>query len=385
MKKKIYVVTGSRADYGLLKILLNKFRNDKKVDLKILVTGMHLLPDFGSTFKEIIKDGFKINKKIKILGHLDTPAAISKATGLGIIKFSSIFRLSKPDMLVVLGDRYEILSAVIAANFHQIPIAHIGGGDTTLGSIDESIRHSITKMSWLHFASSLSSKKRIVQLGENPNRVFVTGSLGVDTLKNTKLLSKKNIERKLKFKFNKKNILITFHPVTLENNTSKKHFDQILLAISKLKHTKLIFTYPNSDTYGKIIIKMIKNFIASKKNDAIAFSSLGQINYLSILNNVDCVLGNSSSGLFEAPSFKVPTINIGDRQEGRLKANSVIDCKPNKKSIFKFIQKIYTKKFREKLRYTKNFYEKKNTSEEIFKKIKTKIVPSEMKKVFFDL
>ena len=187
MKKKIYVVTGSRADYGLLKILLNKFRNDKKVDLKILVTGMHLLPDFGSTFKEIIKDGFKINKKIKILGHLDTPAAISKATGLGIIKFSSIFRLSKPDMLVVLGDRYEILSAVIAANFHQIPIAHIGGGDTTLGSIDESIRHSITKMSWLHFASNLSSKKRIVQLGENPNRVFVTGSLGVDTLKNTKL------------------------------------------------------------------------------------------------------------------------------------------------------------------------------------------------------
>jgi GDP/UDP-N,N'-diacetylbacillosamine 2-epimerase (hydrolysing) len=385
MKKKIYIVTGSRADYGLMQILINKFHKDKDIKLKIFVTGMHLSSNFGNTYREIIQDGFRIEKKVKILNSSDTPTAISKSTGLGIMRFAPLFDVTKPDLLVVLGDRYEILSAVIAANFHQIPVAHIGGGDTTLGAVDEWIRHSITKMSWLHFVSNPLSKKRVIQLGENPKRVFITGGLGVDRLMNIKLLSKKLIEKKMKFKFNKKNILITYHPVTLEKNTSASQFKEILSTVSKLKDTKLIFTYPNSDTFGKIIINMIKKFVSSKKYDSIKFSSMGHINYLSVLKNVDCILGNSSSGLIEAPSIKIPTINIGDRQKGRLKANSVIDSKPVESLITKSITKIYSKKFRRNLKYTRNPYEYKNSSHKIYRIIKNTIIPFELKKLFYDL
>ena len=384
-KKKIYVVTGSRAEYGLLKNLINKFKNDKDIKLKIFVTGMHLSPTFGNTYKEIIKDGFVVDKKVKILSHSDTPKFVLKSMGLGIIKFASLFNVDKPDLLVVLGDRYEIMSATIAAYFNQIPIAHISGGDTTLGAVDESIRHSITKMSWLHFVSNTASRKRVIQLGENPKRVFVTGSLGVDRLRHTKLLSKKFIEKKMKFKFNKRNILITYHPVTLERNTSASQFKEILSAVSKLKNTKLIFTYPNSDTFGRIVINMIKKFVSSKKCDSIQFSSMGHVNYLSVLNNVDCILGNSSSGIIEAPSLKIPTINIGDRQNGRLKANSVIDSKPKKKLILKSINKIYTYKFRNNLKYTHNVYEYKDSSNKIYKIIKNVAIPLELKKSFYNI
>ena len=385
MKKHIYIVTGSRADYGLMKILINKFPKDKGVKLKVFATGMHLSPEFGNTYKEILKDGFKIEKKIHILSSGDTPTAISKSTGLGIMKFAKLFDNDKPDLLIVLGDRYEILSAVIAANFHQILVVHIGGGYTTLGVFDEWIRHSITKMSWLHFVSNFSCKKRVIQLGENPKRVFVTGSLGVDRLRHTKLLSKKFIEKKMKFKFNKRNILITYHPVTLEKNTSASQFKEILSAVSKLKNTKLIFTYPNSDTFGRIVINMIKKFVSSKKCDSIQFSSMGHVNYLSVLNNVDCILGNSSSGIIEAPSLKIPTINIGDRQNGRLKANSVIDSKPKKKLILKSIDKIYTNKFRNNLKYTHNVYEYRGSSNKIYKIIKNMVIPLELKKSFYNI
>ena len=301
------------------------------------------------------------------------------------MNFAPLFDKKKPDLLIVFGDRYEIMSAVIAANFHQIPIAHIGGGDTTLGAIDESIRHTITKMSWFHFVSTVSSKRRVIQLGEDPKRVFITGSLGVDRLKNTKLLSKKLIEKRMKFSFNKNNILISYHPVTLEKNTSSLQFKEILSALSKLKKTKLIFTYPNSDTYGRVIIKMIKKFVSSKKCDAIQFSSMGDLNYLSVLKHVDFIIGNSSSGLIEAPSFKIPTINLGDRQKGRLKAQSVLDSKPTKKSIIKSINKIYSKEFKKNLKKTKNPYESKNASEKIFKIIKNISIPSGIKKTFYNV
>ena len=385
MKKKIYVVTGSRADYGLMQNLINKFHKDKNIDLKIFATGMHLSPEFGNTYKEILKDGFKIEKKVKILNCSDTPTAISKSTGLGVMSFGKIFNTYKPDLLIVLGDRYEIMAAVMAANFHHIPVVHIGGGDTTLGAVDEWIRHSITKMSWLHFVSNSSSKKRVIQLGEDPRRAFTIGSLGVDRLRNTSLLSRKLIEKKMKFKFNKKNILITYHPVTLEKNTSESQFKELLSAVSKLKDIKLIFTYPNSDTFGRIIIRMINKFVSSKKYDSIKFSSMGHVNYLSVLKNVDCILGNSSSGLIEAPSLQIPTINIGDRQEGRLKANSVIDSKPVESSITKSIKKIYSKKFRRNLKYTRNPYEYKNSSHKIYRIIKNTIIPFELKKLFYDL
>ena len=385
MKKKFYIITGSRADYGLMQILINKFHKDKDIELKIIATGMHLLSKFGNTYKEILKDGFRIEKKVKILSSSDTPTAISKSTGLGIMRFASLFDIAKPDLLVVLGDRYEIMSAVIAANFHQIPVAHIGGGDTTLGAFDEWIRHSITKMSWLHFVSNPLSKKRVIQLGENPKRVFITGSLGVDRLRHMKLLSKKIIEKKMKFKFNKRNILITYHPVTLEKNTSAIQFKEILLAVSKLKDTKLIFTYPNSDTYGKIVTNMIKKFASLKKYDTVKFSSMGYVNYLSVLKHVDCVLGNSSSGLIEAPSLKIPTINVGDRQEGRLKATSIIDSKPVENLITKSIKKIYSEKFRINLKYTRNPYEYDGTADKIYKIIKNTIIPLELKKFFYNL
>jgi GDP/UDP-N,N'-diacetylbacillosamine 2-epimerase (hydrolysing) len=385
MKKTIYIITGSRADYGLMQILINKFHKDKDIELKIFATGMHLLSKFGNTYKEILKDGFRIEKKVKILSSSDTPTAISKSTGLGIMRFASLFDIAKPDLLVVFGDRYEIMSAVIAANFHQIPVAHIGGGDTTLGAFDEWIRHSITKMSWLHFVSNPLSKKRVIQLGENPKRVFITGSLGVDRLRHMKLLSKKIIEKKMKFKFNKRNLLITYHPVTLEKNTSAIQFKEILLAVSKLKDTKLIFTYPNSDTYGKIVINMIKKFASLKKYDTVKFSSMGYVSYLSVLKHVDCVLGNSSSGLIEAPSLKIPTINIGDRQEGRLKATSIIDSKPVENLITKSIKKIYSEKFRINLKYIRNPYEYDGTADKIYKIIKNTIIPLELKKFFYNL
>jgi GDP/UDP-N,N'-diacetylbacillosamine 2-epimerase (hydrolysing) len=385
MKKKIYIITGSRAEYGLMQILIKKLHNDKNIEMKIFATGMHLSSEFGNTYKEILKDGFKIEKKIRILSSLDTPTAISKSTGLGIIRFAKLFDTTKPDFLVVLGDRYEILSAVIAANFHHIPIIHIGGGDVTLGAYDEWIRHSITKMSWFHFVSNPLSKKRVIQLGEDPKRVFVTGNLGVDRLRNAKLLSKKLIEKKMKFKFNKKNILITYHPVTLEKNTSAYQFKEILSAVSELKDTKLIFTYPNSDTFGRVVITMIEKFVSSKKCDSVKFSSMGHINYLSVLKNVDCILGNSSSGILEAPSLKIPTINIGDRQEGRLKANSVVDSKPIKDSIIKSIKKVYSKNFRVNLKYTRNPHEYKDSVNKIYKIIKNAIIPSELKKLFYNI
>ena len=368
-----------------MKILINKFQKDRNINLKIFATGMHLSPEFGNTYKEILNDDLKIEKKVKILNSSDTPTSISKSTALGISRFASVFDSTRPDFLIVLGDRYEMMSAVIAASFHQIPVAHIGGGDTTLGAFDEWIRHSITKMSWLHFVSNPSSKKRVIQLGENPKRVFVTGHLGVDRLKKTKLLNKNLIEKKMKFKFRKKNILITYHPVTLEKNTSAEQFKEILLAVSKLKDTKLIFTYPNSDSFGRIIIKMINKFVCSKKYDSVKFSSMGYVNYLSVLKHVDCVLGNSSSGLLEAPSLKISTINIGDRQKGRLKANSVVDSKPIKSLITKSIKQIYSNKFKKKLKYTRNPYEYKNTAKKIYSTIKNAIVPLELKKFFYNL
>ena len=385
MKKKICLVTGSRAEYGMLKNLIKKLKNDKNINLKILVTGMHLSRDFGNTYKEIVKDGFKIEKKINILNSSDSPKAISTATGKGIMQFASIFKSMKPDLLIILGDRYEIFSSAIAAYFQLIPIAHISGGGVTLGAFDDSLRHSISKMSWYHFVANSLNKKRVIQLGEDPKRIFVTGSVGVDVLRNTRLHSKKIIEKKMNFKFNKKNLLITYHPVTLEKNTSAVHFKQILSALSALKDTKLIFTFPNSDTNGRIIIKMIKKFVSSRKNDSVHFKSMGHTNFLSVLKQVDCLVGNSSSGILEAPSFKIPTINIGDRQEGRSKTSSVVDCKPIKKEILKSIKKIYSKKLRKKLINTKNPYESKNSSDKIFKIIKKTVLPSNLKKKFYDL
>lgn len=381
--RKICIVTGSRAEYGLLYNLLKKIKKDKSVKLQIVATCMHLLPKFGLTYKEIIKDGFKINYKVKMPIPSSSSENITNATGLGMLGFSKAFSKLKPDLLVVLGDRFEILSASFAALSQNIPIAHIHGGESTFGSIDEAIRHSITKMSTFHFAATKKYKKRIIQMGENPKRVFLVGSLGVERIKKTKLFSKSNLEKKIRFKFGKKNILTTFHPETLVDKTRKNAFKCLLQSLKKIKDTTVIFTLPNADTGSDAIIKMIKNFTKLNKKKYKVFKSMGDKLYLSTMKYSDLVLGNSSSGIIEAPSFKIPTINVGDRQQGRVQAKSIINSKLNQSSISKNIKIALSKKI--KINNFKNPYELKNTSEKIFKILKKTKIRNIVKKKFNDI
>ena len=384
-KRKTCVVTGTRAEYGLLRWLMDGINKSTKLDLQIVVTGMHLSPEFGLTYQEIENDGFKIDKKIEMLLSADTPSSISKSTGLGLIGFADAFYELNPDIVIVLGDRYEVLSASLAAMFENIPIAHIHGGETTAGAFDEAIRHSITKMSWWHFVAADEYEKRVIQLGEIPGRVFNVGGLGVDAIKKTNLLSKDELMIKTGIKFGKKNLLITYHPVTLENKTSKQDFKSLLDVLSKIKDIYLIFTMPNADTDGRVIKKMINDFVFNQSERSISFTSMGSLNYLSTLQYVDGVVGNSSSGLAEAPTFKIGTINIGDRQKGRLKAESIIDCEPTKKSIKLAIDKLYGRKFQKDLPSVQNLYGDGDAIEKIMSILSNKPIPEDMKKDFYDL
>lgn len=383
-KRKICFVTGSRAEYGLLYWLMKETNLDKDLELQLIVTGMHLCSEFGYTYKIIEKD-FKINKKIDIDLSSDTSTGISKSIGLAQRYFAEAYEKLKSDIIVVLGDRYEIFGAVGAAMTSKIPIAHIHGGEITKGSWDDAIRHSITKMSHLHFTATEKYKKRVIQLGEQPNKVFNVGGVGIESIKRLKLLSKNDFEESIKFKLNKKNIIVTFHPPTLDNESSKKQFQELLDAIHDLKDTNVIFTKTNSDTGGKCINKMIDFYTSKCSKNSKVITSLGQLNYLSALQYVDAVVGNSSSGILEAPSFKVGTINIGDRQEGRIKAESVIDCKANKKEIKKSLDKIYSKTFRKILRTVKNPYDNGLSSKKIIKQLKRLKLENVLKKNFFDI
>mgnify|MGYP006416113723 CR=1 FL=1 len=384
-KKKICVVTGTRAEYGLLRWIMDGIDKSDTLDLQVIATGMHLSPEFGLTYKEIEKDGFKIDRKIEMLLSSDTPSAISKSTGLGLIGMADAYKALNPDIVVVLGDRFEIMAASLAALFAAIPIAHIHGGETTEGAFDESIRHSITKMAWWHFVAAVEYEKRVIQLGEDPKRVFNVGGLGVDAIKRNKLLSKKDLINKTGMKFGKKNLLITYHPVTLEKQTSEQNFQILLDVLDDLKDMYLIFTMPNADSDGRIIKKMINDFVNCHPGKAISFTSMGHLNYLSTLQLVDGVVGNSSSGLAEAPTFKIGTINIGDRQKGRLKANSVIDCEPTKKAIKKALDKLYSKNFQRNIDTVKNPYGEGDAIEKIIKLLINQPIPAEIKKEFHDL
>ena len=384
-KRKICVVTGTRAEYGLLYWLMKSIEDDPNLELQVIATGMHLSPEFGSTYKEIERDGFRINKKVEMILSADTPSAIAKSTGLGMIGFADALEELKPDILMVLGDRFELLAAAFAAVVARIPIGHIHGGETTIGAFDEAIRHSITKMSWWHFVAADEYEKRVIQLGENPGRVFNVGGLGVDAIKKTNLLSKDKLMTKTGIKFGKKNLLITYHPVTLENKTSQQDFKSILDVLSEIKDIYLIFTMPNADSDGRIIKKMISDFVFNQSERSISFTSMGSLNYLSTLQYVDGVVGNSSSGLAEAPTFKIGTINIGDRQKGRLKAESIIDCEPTKKSIKLAIDKLYGHKFQKDLHSVQNPYGDGDAIEKIMSILSNKPIPEEMKKYFYDL
>jgi GDP/UDP-N,N'-diacetylbacillosamine 2-epimerase (hydrolysing) len=348
---------------------MKEIESDKELQLQLIVTGMHLSPEFGLTYKEIEKD-FKIDKKIEMLLSSDTSIGISKSMGLAQISFAESYEDLKPDMLVVLGDRYEIFSAVSVAMIARIPISHLHGGETTESAFDESIRHSITKMSHLHFAATEEYKNRVIQLGEKPERVFNVGGLGIDNIQRLALLSKEDFEKSINFELNKKNILVTFHPVTLEDSTEKEQFLELLNAIDELKETKIIFTKSNSDTNGRIINQMIDEYVKNNPEKSIAFTSLGQLRYLSALQYIDAVVGNSSSGLAEAPTFKIATINIGDRQQGRIMANSVICCPPNASLIKKALKKSYSNEFKNILLNVENPYGVGGASKKIKEVIK---------------
>ena len=385
MKKKICVVTGTRAEFGLMYWIMKLLQEDEEIDLQLIVTGMHLSPEFGLTFQDIEKAGFRIDKKIEMLLSSDSEIGISKSMGLAQISFAEAYQELTPDLIILLGDRFEIFSAASAAMVSKFPIAHLHGGETTQGLIDEPIRHSITKMAHLHFTGTEIYRKRVIQMGENPARVFNVGSPGLDNIFKLDLLDREAFEKSIDFKLNKKNILITFHPVTLENNTSEKQFEELLNALTELKDTSFIFTKPNSDTNGRIIIQQIDDFVAKNPKIACCFKSLGQLRYLSGLQYVDVVLGNSSSGLAEAPSFKVATIDIGDRQKGRIKAESVISCDPTRRSILKALKLAFTEEFQENLKDVKNPYGDGGASEKIVNIIKNFDYSNIIKKKFYDI
>ena len=326
-KRKICVVTGSRAEYGLLKSTMSLIQTSKILELQIIVTGMHLVEKFGNTVNEIRNDKFIIDEEIDLLLLNDNPKSISKSIGLGVILFSEALDRLKPDIILILGDRFEIFPCAIASMAQKIPIAHIHGGEVTPHMIDEAIRHSISKMAHLHFVATKVYERRVIQMGENPDMVFNVGGLGVDNIKNMSLLNKENIESELKIKFWKKNLLVTFHPLSLEKNSSIQMIE-LIKALSKLNHTLIIFTMPNADSGGSKVYDLITKFV-SKNENAISFTSLGVLRYLSLIKYVDGVIGNSSSGLLEVPSLKKGTINIGDRQKNREKASSVINCAQN--------------------------------------------------------
>lgn len=384
MKRKICVITGTRAEYGLLRWVMEGIHKEETLTLQIIATGMHLSPEFGLTFKNIEKDGFKIDRKIEMLTSSDTSVGIAKSMGLGLIGFADALNDLKPDLIVVLGDRFEIFAAVSAAMVARIPIAHIHGGEATEGLIDEAIRHSLTKMSHLHFVAAKEYQSRVIQLGEQPENVFLVGGVGIDNIKRINFLQKNELEECLGLKLGKKSLLITFHPVTLESKTAVEQMEELLAAVEALKDTQLIFTLPNADTDGRKLITLIHEFVAQHTN-AHAYTSLGQIRYLSCIKYVDGIVGNSSSGLLEVPSFKKGTINIGERQRGRLQASSVINCEPTRKSITKALQKLYSHEFQVSLENTVNPYGEGGASEKIVSTVKSVALDNLLKKRFYDI
>lgn len=385
--KRIGIMTGTRAEYGLLKSLMQEINKDNDLELYLIVSGMHLSPEFGMTYKEIEEDGFEINAKVEMLLSSDSPAGISKSIGLGVIGFADEFQRADLDMLILLGDRYEALSAAISAMVMRIPIAHLHGGELTEGAIDEGIRHSITKMSYLHFTSTEEYRRRVIQLGENPERVFCVGAVGVENIKKINLMTKEELERSIHFEIDENTVIVTYHPVTLENNTVEEQFLNLLEVLDRNPKIRMIFTKANADTNGRIVNELIDKYAAQNSERACAFMSLGQKRYLSALKYCRIVIGNSSSGIIEAPSFGKPIINIGDRQKGRICADSVINCGYTQQEIQQAMETALTEEFENKARNCRNPYEKENTAANIISVIKDYLLNDKikLKKGFYDI
>lgn len=386
MKKTICIVTGSRAEYGLLRSIIKQVIATNSFEVRIVATGMHLSEDFGLTYKEIESDGIFIDAKIDVLQNDDSNKAMSKAIGIGVIGFAEYFDRNQPDMVIVLGDRFEIFSAVIAASVACIPIAHLYGGETTEGAIDEFFRHSISKMSYLHFTSTEQYRQRVINMGETPDRVFNVGAIGVENILSMPLLTKDELARSISFDLNRPYALVTFHPVTLEKDTSTKQIEEILSALDETNGLNYIFTKANADANGRAINNKIGAYCEEKEN-AIAFTSMGVLRYLSAMKYCEMVIGNSSSGIMETPSFKKPTINIGDRQKGRICAKSVISCEPEKHAIIKSIDKARSQQFLQEIANQISPYGDGKTSKKIVAVIKDFLDNDKinLKKSFYDV
>jgi UDP-hydrolysing UDP-N-acetyl-D-glucosamine 2-epimerase len=382
--KKICVVTGSRSEFGLLTPLLSSLRSDSDFDLQILVTGMHLSPEFGNTYQEILAWGFSINETVDMLLSSDTDTAIVKSMGVGMIGFADAFDRLKPDWVIILGDRFEAFAAATAAYMKKIPIAHLHGGEITAGATDEALRHSITKMSALHFTSTEEYRKRVLQLGEDDERVFNVGAIGLDNIQNLNLLGKEDLERVLNISLDVEILLVTFHPVTLDNLSSKQQVIELLKALNIFGRGQIVFTMPNADADSRIIKDMINQYVDDQKNRAIAFENLGQVKYLSLMKYSSVVIGNSSSGIIEAPAFGIPTINIGDRQKGRVAANSVIHTSAERDAIANALNKAFDKTFKEFCRHVENPYGNGHTTEKIVSILKKNMSSIDLKKKFVD-
>jgi GDP/UDP-N,N'-diacetylbacillosamine 2-epimerase (hydrolysing) len=363
---------------------MHEINDDPNLTLQVLATGMHLSPIFGLTYKEIEADGFRIDFKVESLNSSDTPIGIAESMSKGLIGCAEAFSHLRPDVIVVLGDRFEIFAATAAALVAKIPVAHLHGGETTVGAFDEAFRHSITKMSHLHFVAAEEYRNRVIQLGENPKNIFLVGGLGVDGIKRSNLLEKEELEKSLDLEFQPRSLLVTFHPVTLEDETSEVQMKELLSALSNLPNTTLIFTMPNADTGGQALIKMIENFV-QKTSNAYSFISLGQQRYFSCIAQVDGVVGNSSSGLAEVPSLKKGTINIGNRQLGRLLASSVINCEPKEEKIREALDKLYSMDFRESLETATNPYGEGGASSKVVEILRDFSFDGVIQKTFHDL
>lgn len=386
MLKKVAVVTATRAEYGILKNVIEKIDKSEQLELCLMVTGAHLVAEYGMTVNEIEQDGYEISEKIDMLLSSNTCTSISKSMGLAMILFAEAFERQKPDMLVVLGDRYELLSVCSAAMNARIPVAHISGGETTQGAIDESVRHCITKMSYLHFPACETYRKRIIQLGEEPDRVYNFGDVGVEMVHTIPKMTKQELEASIDFTLDRPFFSVTFHPVTLEVEEAEKQMKEVLSALDEFPEMKFVFTKANADAGGRSINNLIDQYTATH-NNCIAFASLGIKRYLSLLQYANGVLGNSSSGIVEAPAFGIPTINIGNRQKGRLQADSILNCEPKRDQIVKMIIRSQSKEFTERAKRTKNPYGNGDTSSQIVQVITDYLYQNKinLQKKFYDI
>lgn len=382
---KIAVITGTRAEYGLLRGLLDEIKSDQDLVLQLIVTGMHLAPEFGSTYRLIEQDGYQIDAKVEMLLSSDTASGIAKSVGLGVLGFADAFEKLKPDIIMVLGDRFEILSAVQAALFLTIPVAHIHGGELSFGALDDAIRHGITKMSHLHFTAAKAYRQRVIQMGENPDRVFNMGALGLERIKKTTLLNKAELEKTLGLTIQSPLFLFTYHPETVSINKAQEDIQTILSALDAFPNANIIMTKANADEAGRYINHQLQQYAGLYSERIKLFTSMGDLNYLSAMGLVDLVIGNSSSGIIEAPFFQVPTVNIGGRQDGRLRAASVIDCATDTALIIDAIQKGLSKDFRDIVKSTISPYDCDDTAVQIKNQLKKTDIKSLVKKVFHDI